>query len=275
MLRGSGLGSSGAGSFRMSQMLSCRSACCEKPVVTSFQHSSVADVDPSHSTFVALAPSWTLHSETTQLARGSIMRIFLSLHVNANNEPFWFHLKDITWSATGQLKTSSCSARFHVLTVRSKEVEATMSPAEGLKVQNDTFFPWPSKVARGSRMCCLMPSSGIAHTFIVMSSLALRSMLSSKGLNSKSRIAPEWPVTSGRSRGSRPNLWFGTTAKVPPPPESHGKTKNFELPLMPVDSVAFVESRRSSYFSFRGSPNTCRNFESRTTFMGPGWTPAW
>ena len=63
----------------------------------------------------------------------------------------------------------------------SKLVDAKTFSAVGLKVLKETFFPWPSNVSTGSFRWLVSPSSGICHSFSVVSSLALTKRFSAKG----------------------------------------------------------------------------------------------
>mgnify|MGYP006996118633 CR=1 FL=1 len=83
-----------------------------------------------------------------------------------------------------------------------------------------TFLPCPLMSTSGSVRLDVSPPSGICQSLTVESSEAEAIMLSSKGFQSKSRTAEEWPWTLGAVESILQGLFTSQIAKGPPPPDT-------------------------------------------------------
>ena len=99
---------------------------------------------------------------------------------------------------------------------------------------------------RGTQTHLVTPASGICHTLIVQSSLALAITLSLCGHHCMSSTGPLCPATRGTSAFIRPVLASGRTRKAPPPPDSTITATNLGLTAQKVESQLDLDTRMLS-----------------------------
>ena len=109
-----------------------------------------------------------------------------------------------------------------ILMVPSSPAEARVKSAEGWNLEKMSFLECPLSSASHSLISLVIPSSGISHSLMVPSSLAVANNDSLKGEKSKSTTGPAWPRMSGVSASSLLKSKALTTASTPPPPDFHG-----------------------------------------------------
>ena len=212
--------------------------------------------------------------EVTPPVLASKRRMFLSLLVHANESPFTSQIISWTRSERSELLTTACpDSTSQILIVWSALVLIKVLLAVGWYRRRVTFLACPSRVSMDSEISFpALPtpfspvgsqSSGMDQILMVASSLAVASMVSSKGLHSMSRTAPEWPFKMGLVPSS--NLpgrsCLPTTTGPPPPNMAHDQY--FADALTYCWSPVEVDNRKPTW--------SCCGYDERENVVG--WRP--
>lgn len=115
---------------------------------------------------VAFEPSWQSASDSISPVRGSIILIFLSLHVVTNFDPSQLKQALRTMSGWQSILTSiSPVPTFHITTWLSEPAVSNTLSADGCHNTKPTRRWWKSKSTTGSVSVRDKPPSGICHTY--------------------------------------------------------------------------------------------------------------
>mmetsp|Transcript_33217 Transcript_33217/g.50097 ORF Transcript_33217/g.50097 Transcript_33217/m.50097 type:complete len:201 (-) Transcript_33217:453-1055(-) len=186
---------SGFDRFFKSQILISREDVFEAPDVKNLVES------PKNASFSLFLPSCAGSMvRDIEAERASQIRTFLSLQLEANVSPLKSQTMSCVKSGTSIDVMASPFSTSQVFTVQSALVDSKILLAVGWYRSRVTFFLCPTKSVNDSvRFSPALNnpfssvgshSSGMPHTLIVVSSLALANIVSSNGLKSKSRTDP-------------------------------------------------------------------------------------